>query len=262
MRARVLVTVQPAAQPDCEDPPAAARAATSTLDLVIVRAFHSTPGAADPNLCHNILDLQLTLPDGTATACDFLTHYETTGGLARWGYATSEILEEAPGALTQYYQRGAVDCHFRVGQWRMERRLTWDFIGGGLGGASDPGVEPPRSEYPGLFPGPWGLRVSNFAVDGTFTGFRDFFQAHGGVAAFGYPKTEARYDDDPAAVLRPPRDRRRGSSGSTSRRPCSNFTRTTRPIRSSWGWPATRCATCATPTRPTSASPASAPRPS
>ena len=204
VRARVLVTVQPAAQPDCEDPPAAARSATSTLDLVIVRAFYSTPGAADPNLCHNILDLQLTLPDGTATACDFLTHYETTGGLARWGYATSEILEEAPGALTQYYQRGAVDCHFRAGQWRIERRLTWDFIGGGLGGAPDPGVEPPRSEYPGLFPGPWGLRVSNFAVDGTFTGFRDFFQAHGGVAAFGYPKTEARYDDDPAAVLRLP----------------------------------------------------------
>ena len=38
-------------------------------------------------------------------------------------------------------------------------------------------------------------------MDGTFTGFRDFFQAHGGVAAFGYPKTEARRDHDPAAVL-------------------------------------------------------------
>ena len=178
--------------------------AVSDLDLTITRAFYSAPDPPDPNLGHNILALQLTQADGTAVICDFLAHYLRTGGLARWGYATSEILEERPNTLTQYYQRGAVDCHFRDGRWRVERRLTWDFIGGGLGGAPDPGVEAPRSEYPGLFPGPWGLRVSNFAVDGTFTGFRDFFQAHGGVAAFGYPKTEARYDDDPAAVLRLP----------------------------------------------------------
>ena len=188
----------PTAAPAAADP----RPAVSDLDLVVVRAFYSAPDPPDPHLGHNILALQLTLPDGTAVACDFLAHYLTTGGLARWGYATSEILEEREGALTQYYQRGAVDCHFRAGQWRVERRLTWDFIGGGVFGAPDQGVEPDLlSDQPGVRAGPWGHRVSNFAVDGTYTGFLDFFHRHGGVPAFGYPKTEARRDDDPAAVL-------------------------------------------------------------
>ena len=185
--------------------PADPRPAVSDLDLVIARAAYSAPDPPDPHLGHNILALQLTQADGSAVACDFLAHYLRTGGLARWGYATSEILEEREGALTQYYQRGAVDCHFRAGQWRVERRLTWDFIGGGVFGAPDQGVEPDLlSDQPGVRAGPWGHRVSNFAVDGTYTGFLDFFHRHGGVPAFGYPKTEARRDDDPAAVLRLP----------------------------------------------------------
>ena len=185
-----------------ETAPADPRPAVSDLDLFIVRAFYSAPDPPDPNLGHNILDLRLTLADGTVVDCFFLTHYARTGGLARWGYATSEILEERPGALTQYYQRGAVDCHFRDGQWRVERRLTWDFLGGGVFGAPDLGFEPHLlSDQPGVFPGPWGHRVSNFAIDGTYTGFLNFFQRYGAVPAFGYPKTEARYDDDPAAVL-------------------------------------------------------------
>ena len=175
----------------------------SDLNLAILRAFYSAPDPPDPDLGHNILALQLTLPDGTSVTCDFLGHYLRTGGLARWGYATSEILEERPNTLTQYYQRGAVDCHFRDGQWRIERRLTWDFIGGGVFGAPDLGFEPHLlSDQPGIFPGPWGHRVSNFAIDGTYTGFLDFFYYYGGVPAFGYPKTEARRDDHPDAVLR------------------------------------------------------------
>ena len=181
------------------------RPAESTLDLTIARAGYSAPDPPEPHLGHNILDLQLTAADGTTVACDFLTHYETTGGLTRWGYATSEILEERLGALTQYYQRGTVDCHFRDGRWRMERRLTWDFIGGGVLGAPDLGVEPDLlSDQPGVLVGPWGHCVSNYAVDGTFNGFLDFFRALGGVRTFGYPKTEARSDDHPDAVLRLP----------------------------------------------------------
>ena len=171
----------------------------------------NAPATAPPALAdvrplgHNITDLWVTHTDGTRTACFFLSHYEAAGGPARWGYATSELLEERPGVLTQYYQRGAVDCHFRDGQWRVERRLTWDYVGGDLHNATDLGFEPDlRSEHPGLFPGPWGHRVTNYAVDGTYTGFLDYFQAYGGVTAFGYPKTEARRDDDPAAVLRLP----------------------------------------------------------
>ena len=171
----------------------------SSLVLRVVRVQFNVP---DVHLAHNIPDLLLTLPDGSETTCNFLTHYENTGGLTRWGHTTSEVLEERPGSLTQYYQRGVVDCHEREGDWLMERRLTWDHFGGGIDGSEDLGVEPHLlSEQPGELLGPWGHRVSNYAVDGTYIGFLDFFTALGGVPAFGYPKSEARYDNDPRRQL-------------------------------------------------------------
>ena len=155
----------------------------------------------DESLAHNIPDLLVTIED-EGVSCDFLTHYEATGGITRWGYATSEVIEEWPGALTQYYQRGVVDCQPREGGWRVERRLVWDYVGGGLGDSTDLGAEPDLlSEQPGRELGPWGHRVSNLAVDGTPTGFLDFFDAHGGLQAFGHPKSEARLDEDPGAML-------------------------------------------------------------
>ncbi len=177
--------------------PAAAEA-DGRRSLRVVRSSFSEPA---PHLAHNLPDLRATI-DGQTAACDFLAHYHATGGLRRWGFPTSEVLEERPNAFTQYYQRGVVDCHQRAGAWRMERRLAWDYLGGGVGGAPDLGVEPELlSGQPGERLGPWGHRVSNAAVDGTPIGFLDFFQALGGVASFGFPKTEARRDDDPRAVL-------------------------------------------------------------
>ena len=174
---------------------------TSRLSTVVLQSAFTQP---DDHLAHNIPDLRLTI-DGASVTCRFLTHYRATGDLIRWGYATSEVLEERPGALTQYYQRGVVDCHQRGGAWLVERRLAWDYLGGGLGGSIDLGVEPDlRSEQPGLELGPWGHRVSNLALDGTPTGFLDFFTALGGVQAFGFPKTDARPDNDPRAVLHIP----------------------------------------------------------
>ncbi len=148
----------------------------------------------DETLDHNIPDLMLSVGDAEV-ACDFLTFYRATGDVDRWGYATSEVLSERTGGLTQYYQRGIVDCQERDGDWHMERRLVWDDIGG-------PGGEPDLlSEQPGLPLGPWGHRVSNLAIDGTPTGFLDFFTALGGLQAFGHPKSEARPDDAPGAVF-------------------------------------------------------------
>ena len=171
----------------------------SSLVLRVVRVLYEAP---DVHLAHNIPDLLLTLPDGSETTCNFLTHYESTGGLTRWGYTTSEVLEERPDSLTQYYQRGVVDCHEREGVWLMERRLAWDHFGGGIDGSEDLGFEPHLlSDQPGQLLGPWGHRVSDYAVDGRYTGFLSFFTALGGVPSFGYPKTEARYDNDPRRQL-------------------------------------------------------------
>jgi len=170
----------------------------SNLSAVVVRSDFAEP---DAHLTHNIPDLRLTVGDGEVD-CNFLSHYESTGGIIRWGFATSEVIEESAGSLTQYYQRGVVDCQERDGAWRLERRLAWDFLGGGVGDAPDLGVEPDLlSEQPGRPMGPWGHRISNFAVDGTATGFLDFYREFGGLHAFGLPKTDARLDDAPGAML-------------------------------------------------------------
>ena len=181
-----------------DTPPADETTPTATLSAVVQRRTFTKP---DERLAHNIPDLLVTIA-GEKASCDFLTHYRATGGLTRWGYATSEVIEEWPGALTQYYQRGVADCQPREGVWRVERRLVWDYLGGGLGDSTDLGAEPDLlSEQPGLELGPWGHRVSNFAVDGTPTGFLDFFSALGGLQAFGHPKSDARLDEDPGAML-------------------------------------------------------------
>lgn len=170
----------------------------SNLSAVVTRSDFAEP---DAHLAHNIPDLRLTVGDGVVD-CNFLSHYESTGGVIRWGFATSEVIEENAGSLTQYYQRGVVDCQERDGMWNMERRLVWDYIGGGLGNSPDLGVEPGLlSDQPGQPVGPWGHRVSNFAIDGTATGFLDFYREFGGLQAFGLPKSDARLDDAPGAVL-------------------------------------------------------------
>ena len=150
--------------------------------------------APDESLGHNIADLLVTVDDAQVN-CDFLTYYRATGDVARWGYPTSEVIAENPNGLTQYYQHGIVDCQERDGVWRMERRLVWDYLGG-MGGE-------PRllSEQPGMPLGPWGHRVSDLSVDGTQTGFLTFFNANGGLQAFGEAKTDARLDDTPGAVF-------------------------------------------------------------
>ncbi|KKL49598.1 hypothetical protein LCGC14_2313900, partial [marine sediment metagenome] len=108
---------------------------------------------------------------------------------------------------SQYYQRGVVDWKPAPGggPHTFQRRLAWDFIGGGLGGSEDQGVEPgllnPNS---GDDLGPWGHKVSNLAVDGTETGFKGFFDRLGGRDSFGFPKTDARPDTHPDAVLHTP----------------------------------------------------------
>ena len=155
---------------------------------------------------HNIVDLRIMREDGPAEA-GFLQYYNLTGGLARWGYPLSEVFEETQGNFVQYYQRGAVDWHRRedLGIHAIERRLGWDLIGGGRNGAPDQGIEAGiLNPNEGVASGPWGHKVSNQAVDGTETGFLDFFQWLGGELSLGVAKTDARPDTGaPGTVMLP-----------------------------------------------------------
>ncbi len=192
----IVITVAVVAAPS---PTLAAESGFATAQVSAARYF--------PELEHNVADLTGTFADGHAFTASFLQHFERTGGVERWGFPTSSILEETPGTLTQYYQRGVVDWRPPPGggAHTFLRRLAWDYVGGGLGGSEDQGVELDlTNSNPGEALGPWGHKASNLSVEGERTGFADFFNRLGGVESFGFPKTDARRDDHPEAVLHDP----------------------------------------------------------
>ena len=184
-------------------PPAPAQ---SIFETVRVAATARSTTATNPNLDHNISDLQVSVGGQTLDA-GFLDYYNRTGQLKRWGFATSEVLEIESGTLTQFFQRGVIDFHRRPdlgGIWLVERRLAWDYFGGGQGGSQDQGVEPPPTSPPSADAvnfGGFNHYVSNFTADGTRTGFLDFFIELGGVESFGFPKTAARNDTGAPGTL-------------------------------------------------------------
>ncbi|MYA41635.1 MAG: hypothetical protein F4Z31_07780, partial [Gemmatimonadetes bacterium] len=162
-------------------------------------------GFLDATDMHTIPRLLVHFEDSSSVEADFITYYFSTGGHTRWGRPISEMLVLEDGTLSQFYEYGVIDFH-DVGQgWVIERRLVWDYIGGGIGTSADQGVEATApNPHPGDPLGPWGHKVSNFAIDGTEVGFADFFYSHGGLDAFGYPKSEARADTgEPDSLLAP-----------------------------------------------------------
>ncbi len=182
--------------------PSTARGAESEFTSAEITATHFF----EP-LQHNVVDDVGAFADGTAYQAAFLANFNQTGGVERWGYPTSAIFEETPGTLTQYYQRGGVDWQPPPGggDHTFQRRLAWDYLGGGLGGSIDQGVEPHLTNpNPGESVGPWGHKVANVSVQGVDIGFAEFFHQLGGVSSFGYPKTDARRDNHPQAVLHSP----------------------------------------------------------
>ena len=177
--------------------PIHAQETTTFTSAVVTKNYY------DETLEHNIPNLRV-IRNGQTHEVNFLDHYNATGGLTRWGFPTSEVVEEETGNLAQYYQRGVVDWHWRqdLGRYVMERRLAWDFFGGGSGGSVDLGVEPGRfNPHPGEEIGPWGHKISDFSSEGIYTGFKSFFESLGGVQAFGFPKTDARIDSRSLGTL-------------------------------------------------------------
>ena len=186
---------------------ATAPAAARELGFGVAATAQVTAVRYYAELQHNILDLSGTFTNGASYESNFLANFDRTGGVERWGFPTSEIFEETRGTLTQYYQRGVVDWQPppRGGRHTFQRRLAWDHLGGGLGGSVDQGVEPGfTNPHAGEVLGPWGHKAANVSVEGVDIGFADFFNRLGGVHSFGFPKTDARRDNHPRAVLHDP----------------------------------------------------------
>ena len=192
----VQITIRDAAPPVEPEPEAPA----SVFESLVVTGVHF-----DTGLEHNIPNLLVTV-GGEVTNVNFLDFYNATGGVDRWGLPSTEVVEVEDGTLTQFYQRGVVDYHDTGSGYVMERRLAWDYVGGGAGGSVDQGVEDAPADAPegGVQVGAFGHYVSNTAADGTATGFLDFFNGLGGVDAFGFPKTGARADTGEEGTLSEP----------------------------------------------------------
>ena len=78
--------------------------------------------------------------------------------------------------------------------------------------------------------GPWGHKISNCSIEGIEVGFADFYDRLGGLNAFGYPLTNARYNFAVPGYLHAPA-LLSGSFASTSRQRCWSITRTIRSNR-------------------------------
>ena len=176
----------------------------SEFDSIVVLAGTELITAPNnPDLDHNLSDLSVTRGRLRLNA-PFRQFYYDTGGLTRWGYPTSEVLMLESGTLSQFFQRGVVDFHDVGFGWILERRLTWDYVGGGAGGSFDQGVEPAPVQPGG---GPvvgFGHAVTNQTASGGRTGFLDTYNELGGVDSFGYAKTAARVDTNlPGTLFEP-----------------------------------------------------------
>ncbi len=184
--------------------PVAVPAETGFGSIVVTQnEYVQAPGNED--LKHNVSNLLVAVGD-TSVAADFLRIYDDTGGIDRWGYPTSEVVFIEDGTLSQFFQRGVLDFHNTGSGYIVERRLAWDYVGGGAGGSVDQGFEAAPDSGPegGVQVGAFGHYVANVDADGNATGFLDAFNAFGGVDGLGIPKTEARADTGDAGTLLEP----------------------------------------------------------
>ena len=184
-------------------------AETGFGSIIVLQSQYDVDDSAEeirnPDLMHNISNLAVAVGDTSATA-NFLDVYNSTGGRARWGLATSEVVIIEDGTLSQFFQRGVLDFHDTGTGYIVERRLAWDYVGGGAGGSVDQGFEAAPDSGPegGVQVGAFGHYVANVDADGNATGFLDAFDSFGGVDGLGIPKTEARADTGDAGTLLEP----------------------------------------------------------
>ncbi len=107
----------------------------------------------------------------------------------------------AAGQTVQYFQRLILEWHpENPPQYRIQRRLLGDIIYPG----ADPPLDPsdpthrPQGDYSFFPDGPGiglGHYVADYAPDGSPTYFKQYFDSHGGVDAFGFPKEEPKMRD-------------------------------------------------------------------
>jgi hypothetical protein len=189
----LLLLLLPALLGGCEPAGARTGAAIATPDPAVDYG-PAVVAAAEyfPTFQHNVVDLRGRVATGGAFAAGFLAFFKATGETERWGRPLSEVFEERPGLLAQYFENGVLEYAPGFG---VRARALWETLGAGE-------VEGrPLNEHDGRLVGRWLRRVSNVSVEGLATGFLDLFDRVGGVAGAGNPVSEARHDNHSEARL-------------------------------------------------------------
>jgi hypothetical protein len=126
----------------------------------------------------------------------WLEFVRTHGDVDNLGLPRSEVIcDPLTGQVVQYFQRVVLEYHPEQPlAYRIQRRLlAEDLYPDSPDAPADQGAAPGPGAF--YFPaGPRGLGhwVSDYAPDGSFVGFKQYFDARGREDSFGYPKEEPK----------------------------------------------------------------------
>ncbi len=139
---------------------------------------------------------------GHSVSGGWLSFVTAHGGVDNFGYPRTEVIADptAGGQTVQYFQRAILEYHpENPVEHRVQRRLLGDIVYPGLDAPVDPQYAPPGPcrYFPFSSDRPTGLGhfVANYTRSGEAIYFKDYFDSHGGVDAFGYPKEEPKWRD-------------------------------------------------------------------
>lgn len=141
-------------------------------------------------------------PTGHRVSGDWLQFFRANGGVDNFGLPLTDVIPDPTNSANQIqvFQRAVLQINPSSSPGSPIQRLL---IGDLLSPGADPPVSPddappgPSEYFPLSTDHPTGLGhfVANYTADGQPTYFKDYFDRHGGVGIFGYPKEEPRLRD-------------------------------------------------------------------
>lgn len=144
-------------------------------------------------------DLGWVAPTGHRVFGEWLSFLRHHGDVSTLGLPRSGVIADptAGGQTVQYFQRAILELHpENPPAMRIQRRLLGDILYPGADAPVDPAAAPPGpSSYFPVTPGQatgLGHFVANYTRSGQAIYFKDYFDSHGGVEMFGYPKEEPK----------------------------------------------------------------------
>ena len=140
-----------------------------------------------------------TASTGHTVSGAWLDYLRSHGDVDNLGLPRTDVIADPTtgGQTVQYFQRAILEWHpENPPGLQIERRLLGDILYPGADPPLSPSDAPPGpyEYFPFSANQPTGLGhfVANYTRTGQLICFKDYFDSHGGVSAFGYPKEEPK----------------------------------------------------------------------